>query len=74
MDPVFLIIKIYVVVGGFGVSYIIIELIEYILKHYCHNENLSVLLKGLRYFLIILAWFLIPVSLSYLTEYGIVAW
>ena len=74
MNPFFLIIKIYVVVGGFGVSYIILELIEYILEHYCHNENLSVLLKGLRWFLIILAWLLIPVSLGHLTEYDIVVW
>ena len=74
MNPFFLIIKIYVIAGGFAVVYIIHELIEYILEHYCHNENLSVLLKGLRWFLVILAFWLIPVSLGQLTLYDIVIW
>ena len=74
MNPFFLIIKIYVILGGIAMVYIIHELIEYILKHYCHNENLSVLLKGLRWLLALLAFWLIPTSLGQLTLYDIVVW
>jgi len=73
MNLYVLIIKIYVIAGGFMVGTMIMEFFEPIRDRF-HNEYLKVLVEGLRLFLYILALFLILLSLYYLDDIDVEIW